>query len=347
MISRTFRYIRYIIAVILVFNAFQGIMIQVDTPGILLLSNSKYDKYAGKFNNRIDAGASVKKVHFVAKKSSDSKELIKRNGILTIRPKAKGTILICHGYMCSKFDVGFLRTFFADYNCLIFDFRAHGEDSYGQLCTMGKDEAYDVMGAVNFIKNHPILGSQKLIGYGFSMGAVSLIEAQAKQKLFDALILDCPFESTESILDKGLENLNLNLFGYTVGFPAKGLIKRLSFNYYTQPAMKVLFKMAGMDATRINTRIDKLNPVESIKKVKVPCLFIHCKNDNRIPVKSIRKLFSHAKGFKSMWLTKGRGHCDSFIYDPEKYKNITNSFLKKFLSGHLFQKDSDQVIDDV
>ena len=39
----------------------------------------------------------------------------------------------------------------------------------------GKDEAYDVLGAAKFLKNNNQTKNQKIIGYGFSMGAVSLI----------------------------------------------------------------------------------------------------------------------------------------------------------------------------
>ena len=101
--------------------------------------------------------ATQENISFPVRENVASQKTFIRRGILIKRPKAKATILICHGYMCDKYDVNFLHVMFKDYNSLSFDFRAHGEDKEGQCCTFGRDESYDVVGAVRFIKNHPEL----------------------------------------------------------------------------------------------------------------------------------------------------------------------------------------------
>ncbi len=350
MIFKIIRWVKFFIAILVVFNAFQIFFIgpsKAYDPLELVRRDETYFKAINevdKSNHSID-GSTTQKVSFLAKKQDESNETITRTGLLTLRPRAKGTVLICHGYTCNKFDVIFLRTFFPEHNCFIFDFRAHGEQIENQLCTFGKDEVYDIMGAVDFIKNNPTLKKQKLYGYGFSMGAASLIEAEARKKIFDALILDCPFDNTESIVDAGLERLYLNVFGYSVAMPGKMILKNLAFNTYAQPVIKFLFKAFGMDATKINSRLERVSPVDSIKKISIPCFFIHCKNDEKISLGAVKKIFERAAGFKKMWVTNGRGHCDSFFFNPEKYKRNINNFLET--AGNFFQGKSGYIEEDV
>ena len=126
--------------------------------------------------------ATVEHVAIHVPKSDYADRDIVRYGRLVYYPNAKATILICHGFMCDKFDVRFLRHMFPQgkFNFMTFDFRAHGEHCEGQRCTFGRDEALDVIAAGQFIKNHPYLKDKPVIVYGFSMGAVAAIEAQSK-----------------------------------------------------------------------------------------------------------------------------------------------------------------------
>ena len=115
---------------------------------------------------------------------SDKK--FQRKGILVRRENAIGTILICHGYLGCKRDAIGLKHLFPLYNVMVFDFRAHGELTDGQLSTIGRDEALDVMGAAKFIKSDPAMQNKPVMVFGYSMGAVASIEAQSQDEtLFD------------------------------------------------------------------------------------------------------------------------------------------------------------------
>ena len=167
---------------------------------LLLLSGTYFaqifmisEKDIGKSSKYLP-GTIEEKVIFYSRENVTSDKKIARKGILFKRPNAKATVLICHGFMCDKFDISFLHLMFQDYNSMTFDFRAHGEDIENQACTFGRDEAYDVIAAANFIKNHQELKNKPLYVYAFSMGAAASIIAQAQdKKLFNAMILDCPF----------------------------------------------------------------------------------------------------------------------------------------------------------
>ncbi len=293
------------------------------------------ERYFYKYGNYVrqlvsEPRSTVERIALTSKKNDASSETITRKGILVRNPNAQANIVISHGFMCDKFDVGFLRSILpkGKYNFLTYDFRAHGEDIKGQLCTFGRDEAFDVQAAAQYFKDHPEMGKLPTLAYGFSMGAVATIEAQAKNpNLFQGLVLDCPFDSTESIVKKSLQGLKVSLFGYEVDLPGRSYLEKYAFHPYVQSFIKFLLKtVAHMDAKNIQTFMYRFSPAESIKKITAPCLFIHCKHDQRVSVDAIKSIFEGARGPKKLWVTNGRGHYDSVFFNPEKYSKHVEQF---------------------
>ncbi len=292
----------------------------------------------------------IQRVNLVSKENEKSDKTLIRKGILFTYPNAKANMVISHGFMCDKFDVGFLRNMFpkGQYNFLTFDFRAHGEVKDDQLCTFGKDESFDVSAAAHYFKQHPDLKHLPTIAYGFSMGAVATIEAQAKDSsLFQAMILDCPFDSTESIVKKSLQGLKVSLFGYEVDLPGRSYLERYAFHPYVQSFIKFMLKtVAHMDAQNIQTFMHRFSPAHSIKNINVPCFFIHCKNDQRVSVDAIKSIFNGAKGPKLLWVSNGRRHYDSIFYNPEKYQKRITTFFNQVLDGSISREPLYVVIED-
>lgn len=70
-----------------------------------------YDKYSKSY---------VEYITFFAKENKDSSKRFARRGILFRKPGAKATVLICHGFMCSKSDIRFIRYLFKEYNVMVF-----------------------------------------------------------------------------------------------------------------------------------------------------------------------------------------------------------------------------------
>lgn len=277
-------------------------------------------------------------------------EKIVRNGVLSRCNGAKATILVCHGFMCDRYDVGILRKLFKknEFNVMTFDFRAHGQDSEGQYCTFGRDESLDVIAAARFLRNHPDLQGIPLFVYGFSMGAVSAIEAQSlSPDLFDAMILDCPFESSEKVIKSGLEGLKCSIFGYEFDLPGKEFLQRHAFHPYVQALVKAILKtVAQMDATCVNTNFCPLYPAESAKNIIVPVFFIHCKNDQKVSVEQVRHVYEGASGYKRLWLTNGRRHYDSFFYNPEKYIEQVRLFCDQVINNAISGMPREGIIED-
>ncbi len=274
--------------------------------------------------------AIVEHVELYPKEHAQSDQTITRAGMLVRYPNAKATILVCHGFMCDRFDVGLLRRVFPkNYNIMTFDFRAHGENRAGQLCTFGRDESQDVIAAGRFLRNHPDLRNKPLFVYGFSMGAVASIEAQSQANIFDAMILDCPFDSTENVIKRGLSNMKITVWGYDIAVPGRGYLEQYAFHPYVQSIVKAMLKtVANFDPQDIQISLHPCNPVESVKNINVPCFFIHCKNDEKVPLEAVKEVFAGANGPKKLWITNGRRHFDSYFYNPEKYAKQVKSFLK-------------------
>jgi uncharacterized protein len=295
-------------------------------------------------------GRTVEHVVIYPQENHESQEKIARNGMLARSANAKATILVCHGFMCDKRDVGMLRKIFKknDFNIMTFDFRAHGDNREGQYCTFGRDEALDVIAAARFLRNHPELRDKPLFCYGFSMGAVSAIEAQAQRPdLFDAMILDCPFDSSERVIKSGLAGLTCSLFGYEFSLPGKDLLQQYAFHPYVQSLVKLVLKtVAQMDATGINTNFCPVNPAESVKEIVVPVFFIHCKNDQKVAMDQVKRVYEGASGYKWFWATNGRRHYDSFFYNPEKYTELVRLFFDVVLNGDLYDMPQEVMFED-
>lgn len=286
-------------------------------------------------------GVHEERVTFFARESIGSDEQVKRNGVLIKRPNAKATVLICHGFMCDKYDVSFLHMLFHEYNSMAFDFRAHGEDKDSQYCTFGRDESYDVLAAAEYLRNDPDLKDLPLIVYGFSMGAVSAIIAQAGHKeLFDAMILDCPFDSSDKLLDRGINKLKLNLFGYEMPMPGSGWLKSYGYSPYVQSLLKRILKtFTNFGAHDIVVNFVPVYPEEAIKYVDIPCFFIACVNDDKAPEEAVLKVYEGAKGYKRFWIDPdGRKHFDTIFRQMHRYFYKVDRFIKSVLDQSYKKK---------
>ncbi len=339
---------RYIIVLIWLFSA-SSMYGHCQENGYSDYGYSNYG-YIVPEKTKMANGLTVEHIVLRPQAAYGSANRINRHGVLSRCNNPKATILICHGFMCDKYDVGILRKVFKkdQFNVMTFDFRAHGQDGEGQYCTFGRDEALDVIAAAKFLRNHPDLQDVPLFVYGFSMGAVSAIEAQAlSQDLFDAMILDCPFESSEKVIQNGLKELKCSVFGCEFDLPGKDFLQKHAFHPYVQALVKAVLKtVAQMDTTGVNTNFCPLCPAKSAQHIVVPSFFIHCKNDQKVPVEQVKNVYENAGGFKRLWITNGRRHYDSFFYNPEKYIEQVRLFCDQVIDDDIASMPQCEIIED-
>lgn len=296
-------------------------------------------------------------VTFSARKNKNSSDTFKRKGILTKRPGAIGTIVIGHGYTHSKDSSLFLTLLFPHLNVLVFDFRGHGDlvDS-DQYSTLGRDEMYDVQGAVAYIRSDVSLKDLPIIGFGFSMGAVALLMAQAEfGNLFDMLVLDSPFDSSDDCLQCSIQRmLTFKILGRSFTLPGSKYITKALYDPRLKPVVKASFQRltSGISAKKINTLFVPVNPIAQASKIKIPCMFITCEKDASVTVDRVERLYETVQSpFKRLWITHGSKHCDSCWTQPELYAYKINNFIKKVLK-HDFsvpekRRDDRVIIQDV
>jgi len=315
-------------------------------------------------------------ITFSVPESATSHKTITRQGVLVKRKGARATLLIVHGFMCDKHDVDFLSLLLGEYvfqpknqddirqpalldvyryNTFTIDLRAHGENNQGQCCTFGRDEALDVLAAARYLKTRSDLNTVPLGVYGFSMGAVSSILAQAQDPIFDFGISDCPFDSTENIIGRGLEHLKIVVWGYEFPVPGRSLLHRYAYNSYVQSFLKFILKtVSKMDSGQVATCIVPVNTVEKAKYLTKPWFFITCKKDEKAPVEAVKKVYDQVQGFKRLLITDGRHHFDSLFYNPARYQYKVHNFMRKILNdtykAKVTQKievDNEQSIKDI
>ena len=285
------------------------------------------------------AHSTEESVTFYSQFEDVSNEHIARRGVLITRERARATVLIMHGYTVSKVDMGILRLLFSPYNLLLFDFRAHGEASEGQSSTLGYDEMYDVFAAVDFLRSHRATKKLPIIAYGFSMGAVAAIEAQSRDpQLFNALILDCPFDSTQELvrrgLDKALGSIRIPLLGIEFAFPGRHFIERHATDRWMQPILFFILRFfAGMNGYRIPTVPKFVDTVAAARTIKAPVFLIGCASDERVPVDAFVRIYLNMSGYKRLWITGGVRHFGSMFHNPELYQQMVINFIEKVLSS--------------
>jgi len=324
-------------------------LVTIDSYGDIIMQHYK----------KITKGAVLDDILLYPNVGNGTNDKLVKRGQFVHYQNAKANIIICHGFGCDHQDVSVLRHIFDSgaYNVLSFDFRAHGDksgaDDVIEYCTFGKDETHDLRTAIDFVTHYPDahVSQKPIFVYGFSMGAVIAIETAACcQGKIKGLILDCPFESSEEVVKRGIEDISIEIFGYKINCPGASILKEYAFHPYVQGVVKrVLKTVSNLDTKDVATDLHPVYPINTIQSISVPILFIHCKNDKKIPLDAVMSLYGKAPGYKRLWITKGRGHFGSYLYRPETYKAVVRAFMEKIMladSSTGVEKSEGIVLDD-
>lgn len=220
---------------------------------------------------------------------------------------SKKTVIFAHGYGRNRLqkDVPALsiasQLVARGYNVLMFDFRNSG-DSAGKLTSVGQFEVLDLQGAVEYIQGRPE-GSDKIILYGFSMGAATSIMAGARETAVDGVIADSPFADLKTYL-----MANLSVWTNLPSFP------------FNQTFLWVVPPMTGL-------RAEEVSPVKEVENLKGrPLLLIHGYEDDDIPMKNSEAI-KKAYPIAHLVRIKGADHVGGFGADEKLYMSEVLRFL--------------------
>lgn len=231
-----------------------------------------------------------------------------RNGVLTLRPNARGNIVLCHP---ATYDKEFMKVFvdkvFVDYNCIRFDFRHHGDDALQHYSTCGKKEIYEVEAALDILKKHDQTKDMPTYGFGISLGAAVLIEAESKKHSFDALILQSTFEKLSLQIRRKIPLFNFPPF---------------RFFMFREPTRFYLQKVYGV-------RLNRITPMKSIQKISIPIFLMHAQDDVYIPFEAFQTLLASGGGnIVRTWAPITGGHTTLYAMKSKEFKQECSSFLR-------------------
>lgn len=220
------------------------------------------------------------------------------------KPKT-GVIILMHGVRASRVSMIERARFLSKegYSVLLFDFQAHGE-STGEQITFGYLESKDAQAAVNFIKNR--FPDKKIGIIGVSMGGAATILAEPKLNV-DAMVLELVYPTIEEAIG--------NRFSMKLGKWAE---------IFT-PLLLIQIK------PRLGITTDDLKPIDKVKEIKIPKLFIAGELDKHTRQEQSIRLFENASNPKELWIVKGAKHWDMHSVVKSEYESKVLKFFENSL----------------
>ena len=229
-----------------------------------------------------------------------------RGWFVPARPaSASRTVVICPGANGSMdADTAFLPWFHNfDLNVLIFNWRAHGR-SDGHIVTLGYDERYDLIAAVEYAKAR---GAHKIGVLGLSLGgAVALSTA--------AICPDIDTVATDSA------------FVHIVTAVAAGLSERGLSDGLAHPIARLLIITAGL---RLGKDLFQADPVRWIDRIAPrPLLLIYGERDPFAPRAEVELLYRRAGEPKEIWRVPQAAHREIQTLEPDAYRERLTRFFQ-------------------
>jgi len=225
------------------------------------------------------------------------------------KKKNRGTIIYLHGVGdCKIGGIALTRTLYNNgFNIFLYDSRQHGE-SEGYYCTYGFYEKYDVSTVINYLRSKGDKKIGKIGLFGTSMGGAVAIQAAALNPHICAVVSECSYTS-----------LRVVFVDYQ-----KRIIK-LPWHFLRNIALVQSQKIANFKARLVS-------PLEDIKRIHIPILIVHGKNDTFIKSEYSKILFNAANEPKQLLLIDNAGHNDIWDIGGKVYENSLSAFFKKHLA---------------
>lgn len=221
---------------------------------------------------------------------------------------AAQTVIICPGANGSiDADTAFLPWFHNfDLNVLIFNWRAHGH-SDGQITTLGFDERYDLIAAVEYAKAR---SARKIGVLGLSMGGAVALSTAAICPDIDAVATDSAFVHIVTAVAAGLSE--------------RGLPDGLAY-----PIARLILMTASL---RSGKDLWQADPVRWIDRVAPrPLLLIYGERDPFAPRAEVELLYRRAGEPKEIWRVPQAAHREIQMLEPDTYRERLTRFFKDHL----------------
>ncbi len=220
-------------------------------------------------------------------------------------------ILVVHGGFENRVDenvdtLGLTRDLVArGYFVLTFDLRGRGE-SEGRGLTLSNIEP-DVGGAMDYLAGRGF-PPEKVCIMGFCSGAASAC-IYASQNPAGALVLDGCFVDVPNMMLREAESVRIPAFLARLFVPGLRLMARVIYHYR------------------------EINPIDIVRDVSCPVLFIHEENDVYISWEGTQRLYrASVNPADEAWEVKGARHSQAYRADPARFIERVDGFISKHVS---------------
>lgn len=222
-----------------------------------------------------------------------------RGWLFRAGPRPAPAFIFVSGFAANRVDVGWgtddlaRRLLRRGYDVLLFDNRSRGE-SGGWICTYGKREAADLLGAVDFLEARGYRAAELTI-VGGSLGGVIVILAAADLPHVGALVTDSAFADMRDLIRRSRDQHPV--LARIIG-PGIAAAHRLLFGirYDVSPRLRV---------AELPDR---------------PFLFIHGAGDGIVPAEHAEQLAAASTNWRTRaWIVPEVGHLAAYRADPEGY----------------------------
>jgi fermentation-respiration switch protein FrsA (DUF1100 family) len=220
-------------------------------------------------------------------------------------PDASATVILLHPVRGDRRDMlgraKLLRN--RGYSTLLIDLQAHGE-STGENITVGFLEKFDVLAAVDFVRDaNP---NHKIGIIGRSLGGASTLFANPD---VDLIVLESVYPSIEQAVH--------NRVAMRIG----------SLHSVVAPLLLLQLK------PRLGISVDQLRPIDQLPKINCPVLFASGDSDTHTTIEETRRMYEAVKAVKKLVVFEGAKHEDLLPYDKEKYQREVLDFVDQILGG--------------
>jgi uncharacterized protein len=216
----------------------------------------------------------------------------------------RGTVIVLHGIgSCKETQFGRAQQLAAHgYAALLLDLRAQGESS-GEYNTFGFREKYDLQDVVSTLEER---FQQKNIGiWGASLGGAIALQAMGHDPRICFGIIESTFDEYIKVCVEYGEDY--------LGFKSRTL------------AQHVVDK-AGSIA---HFESDSVMPYQYAARIRVPMLFIHGDQDEKIPIDFNKRNYEVCPSENKAWLTvPGGRHNNLWMVGGEVLKKTVDGFLE-------------------
>jgi pimeloyl-ACP methyl ester carboxylesterase len=220
----------------------------------------------------------------------------------------KGTVVYLHGVGDCKIGGLALARFLhhQGFHVLLYDSRQHGE-SGGDYCTYGFYEKHDVSTVLDYLESRSDVRTGMVGLFGTSMGAAVAIQAAAIDPRIKAVVAEASFTNLRTI---------------SVDYQRR--IAKLPWHFLRNVAMSRSQKIARFKARDVS-------PLEDVRRLTTPILFVHGTEDEFIDVAYSKTLFHEAVGPKELLLIEGASHNNIW----ERGGNVYEQKMIEFFEHNL------------